>query len=72
MIVKVCRVWDAKLDEYKPVLDKFNAHYQSETLAYIEFKAVNEIFDFVSELKRDIYISNYRKNVIQIYDDYIE
>jgi hypothetical protein len=23
--VKVCRVWDANLDKYKPLLDKFNA-----------------------------------------------
>jgi hypothetical protein len=72
MLVKVCRVWNANLDKYKPVLDKYNAHYQSETLAIIEFKAVNEIFDFVGDLKQDVYIDHFQNNIIQIYDDYIE
>jgi hypothetical protein len=72
MEVKVRRVWDANLDKYKPVLDKFNAHYQGETTALIEFKGVNEIFDLVRALRQDIYIDHFIDNIIYIYDDYIE
>ena len=72
MIVKVRRVWDAPLDKYKPILDKFKAHYESETSALIEFKGVNEIFDLVRELRQNIYIDHFVKNIIYIYDDYIE
>jgi hypothetical protein len=73
MKIKIKRVWDVELDEYKNVLDKYNPIYNSdEHYALIKINDLIQLFSLAKELEQDLIISQYRENQIEIYDDYIE
>jgi hypothetical protein len=75
MKIKIKRVWDEKLDEYKNVLDKYNANYITGDygdFAMIEIGDVEYLFHLARELNQDLIISHYTENQIDIYDDYVE
>ena len=78
MEIRVERVWQGNLEEYKSALDKFNATYEnegSEFFATIEIADLNKLFSLAKELEEDLIISHYhykKVETVTIYDDYIE
>jgi len=72
MKIKIKRVWNADLGKYREELEKFNIEWLSRSLAYVEIKDIDDLFELVKQLDCDIYICSFENNIIQIYDDYIE
>lgn len=75
MKVKIQRVWNNELDNYKEALDKYNAvytNYASDYYATIEINSLEELMSLPKELEEDIIISHIEGNRLDIYDDYIE
>ena len=77
MKIKIAKPWNDELDEYKEILDKYNAQYKGEDHSFnihaeIEIKDLDELFTLAKELGSDIIISHMNEKRLTIYDDYIE
>lgn len=70
------RVWNGNLDEYKGVLDKYNATYYtkgniSDMYAVIELEYISELKELGRALEQDIIVNEYNGDLV-IYDDFME
>lgn len=75
MKIKIEKPWRDNLDEYKKVLDKYNAIYSKEEYdiyAEIEVVDLEELFTLAKEIGHDLIISHMWEKEVTIYDDYIE
>lgn len=75
MKCKIYRVYKGKLDDYKEILDKYNAEYYLDEYnrnhALIKIEFVYDLIQLTKELEQEIII-NSDDGSLMIYDDYLE